>query len=213
MVTQAARLRMAARAVQCFVRQTHAARELIVVHDGISATDLKQFTAPLGGPPVFCLQAPEGLTLLGDLRNFGIARARGDYVAQWDDDDWYHPERLAVQVAALENDVAAAGCVLRQWTLAWPARDLYGISHPRAWEGSLVARRWMLPSYPAKARGEDTPVVANMQLVLIDRPDLYIYVVHGGNTWSTEHFEAMFRLITPLEPAVIARVKAQLGVS
>ncbi|GGL78821.1 glycosyltransferase [Wenxinia marina] len=39
-------------------------------------------------------------------RNIAIGRARGDYVAIQDADDWSHPDRLARQVAALQADPA-----------------------------------------------------------------------------------------------------------
>ena len=44
--------------------------------------------------------ASERLTL-GALRNLSLSNARGKYVAQWDDDDWSAPTRLAEQTAAI----------------------------------------------------------------------------------------------------------------
>jgi len=80
------------------------------------------------------------------------------------------------------------------------------------WENTLLARRWRQGVYVARNRDGDRPLVSNMQLVEIDRPDLYTYVVHGGNVWNTPHFESMFSLTESLDPVQVAEVKANLGI-
>ena len=211
MVTQASRVNLAKRAMQCFVQQTYKHKELIVVYDeDFGARSI--FKAPLGGPRIFPIKAPAGMSL-GDLRNFGIARAGGTYIAQWDDDDWHHPERLTEQVATLQASNVDA-CCLARWTLAWPDRDLYTYSYSRMWEGSVVGRKARMAIYPAKDRGEDTEQLAGLHVTLLDRPDLYVYVVHGQNVWNQEHFESMFSASelpdSQLTPEQIEKVKAVL---
>jgi len=213
MVTQASRVELAKRAVRCFSEQMYPARELIVVYD--EDFDAKTvFKAPLGGPRIFPVKAPPGMSL-GDLRNYGIARAGGAYIAQWDDDDWHHPERLQAQLEALKQAQDADGCCLSRWTLAWPARDLFTYSYERLWEGSIVGHRAKMGIYPAVDKGEDTAQLEGLNITGLDRPDLYVYVVHGNNVWNTEHFESMFSASevahNQLTSEQIATLKARLG--
>jgi len=157
-------------------------------------------------------------TALGDLRNIGLREARGELIIQWDDDDWYHPQRIELQVQALietKSDI----CCLERWRLAWPARSLYVVSKRRAWEGSMLAVKARLPCYPSMRRGEDTVFFdrcrsAGLKVHLLDRPELYVYVVHGQNTYPEEHFEKhIFNEDTGvLTPAEAAEVKKRLEI-
>ena len=74
----------------------------------------------------------------------------------------------------------------------WPVEKRLAISRRRVWESTMVCRTDTLPPYSGKRRGEDTPAVAQLmrerRLVLIDVPQLYTYVQHGGNTFDAEHF-------------------------
>ena len=61
----------------------------------------------------------------------------------------------------------------------------------------MLVRRADLPAYREDgAPGEDTDVAvalrATSTLLLLDRPDAYIYVAHGQNICSAEHFEMLF---------------------
>ena len=59
----------------------------------------------------------------------------------------------------------------------------------------MLARREVLPAYPAAPRGEDLEVVRMLRrqrsLRLLDRPDLYCYIFHGANTWPEKHFQML----------------------
>jgi glycosyltransferase involved in cell wall biosynthesis len=194
MVTQRKRIGLARRAIECFRQQDYPAKELVVVSDD----DVSELGVPFH-------QVPTGL-VLGDLRNLAIGRAHGQFLAQWDDDDIHHPERLSKQIKALTSNPAADGCALQRWTVAWPARNLYAISNRRAWEGSILARRWRLPAYPSLARGEDIAPIASMRLVLLDEPHLYVYVIHGDNTFDEPHFQAIIDSADVLEGQQAQRI-------
>lgn len=217
MVTQASRLPHALRALSFFEKQTYAKRELIVVYDEPDFAAKTLFKAKLGGARVFAVQAPSGMSL-GDLRNYGIARAGGEYIAQWDDDDWHRPDRLQVQIDALQRagQDSIDACCLSRWTLAWPERDLYCISYERIWEGSIVGKKSRMAIYPAMDRGEDTKQIEGLRIVTLDRPDLYTYQVHGKNAWGSDHFESMFSASDlkghELPAERIAEIKRALGV-
>ena len=189
-----ARVRMLKRAVRCFAAQTYGRKELIIVYhaDDRETTTLVASLAHDSSIRGVEAQAA-GTQTLGELRNLSVSQARGEYVAQWDDDDWYAPERLEAQMNALRQHPDAQACVLRRWLLHDHLTGTAYVSGRRPWEGSLVARRAALPSYPLLARAEDTQVIAAIarsgHLVLLDRPELYIYCYHGSNTWDRAHFE------------------------
>jgi glycosyltransferase involved in cell wall biosynthesis len=185
------RVRQLARAVDCFRKQTVASRELVVVFDA-DDRDSARYVDGLQDPQIRGVEVARR-PRLGWLRNVAVANGKGTFVAQWDDDDWSSPDRLQAQLLAMERSGKAA-CVLSRWTVYDDATGRAYLSYDRPWEGSLLARRDALPSYDGSlSRGEDTLVVneliARDELVLLKRPDLYVYVYHGKTTWETLHFE------------------------
>lgn len=198
-----------ARALRCYRAQTWARCELLVVFEGDDeATRAVLVALPDAGidaAAIRVIEVPaEPKRSLGALRNMAVAAAHGEYVAQWDDDDWHAPQRLAAQIGALQR-AGAAACVLSRW-LFWDAQtgDAF-VSGRRAWEGSLVARRDAMPAYPDVTRGEDTEVVRALaeqgRLAMLDEPTLYIYTVHAGNTWGRAHWETHLRPYAERLPA------------
>lgn len=184
------RQQMAERAIRCFQAQTYAARELVVVDDGPD-DGLAGHVAALADPQIRLVRLPDEGKVLGELRQLSVAHARGTFVAQWDDDDLSDPERLEVQMAAI-TQLDADMCVLARERLWWPERELLALSVRRLWESSMVCAKSALPHYQALRRGEDTPVVEHVYLhgrvALLDTPELYTYVIHGGNTFDEQHF-------------------------
>lgn len=176
-----------------FLAQTYTARELVIVSDTPS-TALVDHIAALADPRIRLVTARSAL--LGALRNDSVAAAKGALVAQWDDDDLYAPERLEVQYAALKQ-AGTAAILLQRWTMWWPARYRLALSAPRGWEGSILGWKDRLVPYPPLPRGEDSAMIAAMlangaAIGMIDRPDLYCYVVHGRNTFDTAHFNGLY---------------------
>jgi hypothetical protein len=92
--------RTVAEAIESVLAQTLASWELIVVDDGsIDAT--AEVVARFDDLRIqYIRQAKAGVSRA---RNTGIARARGTYLAFLDADDAYHPEKLGVQVALLND--------------------------------------------------------------------------------------------------------------
>lgn len=193
MVT-ARRTGLAWRAIQCFRAQTYPARELVIINDDPDP-ELHDRVTGLGDERIRHVRLPPQGTTLGALRNIAVSHARGDLVAQWDDDDLYDPERIEVQVAALES-LAADVCLLRREQMWWPATRRLATSPPRAWEGSMLARRSAMGLYPEQRRGEDTALMTRLirgaRAVILDAPWLYIYVFHGANTFDAGHFAELF---------------------
>jgi glycosyltransferase involved in cell wall biosynthesis len=195
MVT-AGRSRLAERAVRCFCAQTWANRELIIVDDGTEDYSgmLRQYRAAatidyhrIGNDPA---------RRLGALRNLALERARGDYLAQWDDDEWYHPERLETQMQPIARGSGAS--VLRQTLMHLDAPGYverpYRTGLRRGTPGTVVFGRTTL-RYRNAPRGEDSDFLAQLRRtgvgVAILGPEashLFIRCFHGSNTWDRRHF-------------------------
>jgi glycosyltransferase involved in cell wall biosynthesis len=180
---------------ECFRRQTYPHRELVVVCDA-NAAEVEDFFNAAQIPNVKVVKLPLGFSL-GELRNFGIAQASGQIVAQWDDDDLSDPTRLTMSVQALLT-AGVAAVFLSSWLFWWPARGLIAVSGQRLWEGSMVSWRGAVPIYPALRRGEDRFVVERMAkchpiAAIMGKPSLYIYAITGKNTWNLQHYESLFK--------------------
>ncbi|ALG75603.1 hypothetical protein VY88_28910 [Azospirillum thiophilum] len=183
-------------AIEGFARQTYPNRELVVVCDSPALPQddpLERAIHDAACPNIRLIRVETGGLTLGDLRNIAVDRADGRYVCQWDDDDLYDPCRLEMQQRVLAA-TASQACLLGRWMIWWPVENRLAVSCERDWEGSLLCEKAAMPRYPALRHGEDTPVVEQLRrsarVVRMDLPRLYIYVVHGGNTFTAPHFEA-----------------------
>jgi glycosyltransferase involved in cell wall biosynthesis len=88
-------------AIQYFLRQDYADRELIVVDDGTDAVmDLIPPDTRIRYVQLGKKQA------LGPKRNLACQEARGETVVHWDDDDWMANWRLSYQVTNLLKERA-----------------------------------------------------------------------------------------------------------
>lgn len=88
-------------AIEYFLRQDYANKELIVVDDGAdSVADLMP-----EDERVRYFRLEERRTV-GAKRNFACEQARGELIAHWDDDDWHAPHRLSYQVEAMLRERA-----------------------------------------------------------------------------------------------------------
>jgi glycosyltransferase involved in cell wall biosynthesis len=90
--------------IRSVVAQTWTAWELVVVDDGSPDPDtIEALVADVPNATVIH-QNNAGVSVA---RNIGIALSRGKYLVFLDDDDAWQPERLALQVAALEAEPEA----------------------------------------------------------------------------------------------------------
>ncbi len=176
-----------------FKSQTWQNRELVIICDNV--TDELRALAVSAGDDVRLVEVVSGRLTLGDLRNLSVARSRGEFICQWDDDDLYDPDRISIAMKVLiESSVEAV--FLSRWLLWWETMGKLSISSSRVWEGSMLARRSVIPLYPAIKKGEDSFVTSwisrHFPISLIDYPQLYCYRVTGYNTFSDNHFEQLF---------------------
>lgn len=182
-------------AIQSFLNQTWNERELVIVDDTPvqpGSRALEEHVSSLADARIRYIQLPSRGQTLGDLRNFAVSKARGEFIAQWDDDDLSHPRRLEMQMASLQVFKADSAFLQRE-LIWWPAKNRLAVSRSRVWESTILCRKAALPPYPSLARGEDTPVVSQimneLRVALLDAPFLYIYIRHGLNTFEAAHFD------------------------
>lgn len=86
-------------AIESVLNQTFKDYEILIIDDG-STDDTKESLAGFGDLITYIYQENAGVSAA---RNHGIKMARGKYVAFLDADDYWLPEKLEKQVAALEN--------------------------------------------------------------------------------------------------------------
>ena len=199
------RLSFVKTAVKCFQKQTYPNKELVVVCDALDG--VKEYVENMNDRRIVLFQLSPSSKTLGELRNFSIDQSSGNLVTQWDDDDWYHPSRLSIQYNRL-RDQNVDVCLLSQWLMVWPGVGMYAISNIRAdgWEGTMLAKKSIVPRYSKLRKSEDTEMMKRLanitQVHVITDPDyyfLYIYLIHGKNTWDKEHFRVMFNYATPVD--------------
>lgn len=177
-------------AVNYFLQQTYEDSELVIVYDPEDMAT-EEHVAQITHPRIRALAAPSGQLSLGELRNWGVEFARGEYVATWDDDDYHAPARLRRQMRQIEVSGKDA-CFLSRWMVHDTAENRTYLSRPRNCEGTMLCKKAVLPRYPAVAKAEDTPLMLALEkqnaIVSLDAPELYVYVIHGKNTWDRSHF-------------------------
>lgn len=187
------------RAIHLFQQQSYPNKELVILYlkDDLATKEL-----------VSCLHDDRILTVeienrsaysLGELRNLSIDKSRGEYICNWDDDDWYHPDRLKEQFEAIVKSGKAAS-ILACWLMYDMKNKEAFISSFRPWEASIMCSKKVLQNdqiqYPAWSKGEDKPFISalaekNMLFPLIC-PQLYIYIYNGNNLNNAEHFKRIF---------------------
>jgi len=180
-------------AIDSFLKQTYDQKELIIVVDDPGSKVIRHVQAlRANNIRLYVLDGPR--RPLGVLRNISVALANGPVVCQWDDDDLYHPERLAVSFRALTESQREA-VLLSRWTVWIPDSEILVRSYERPWEGSMMAHKRALPPYPALSMHEDKQLVDQMMLAksvaLFEHEHLYVYVYHGDNSFPRPHFVAI----------------------
>ncbi|MTI89636.1 MAG: glycosyltransferase family 2 protein [Balneolaceae bacterium] len=198
MVT-ANRRNLAKRAVQCFQNQTYQHKELVIVDDG--EEDYSPILEDLPADQVnYVKLEKEPDFVLGKLRNRSLEEASGDYLIQWDDDDWYHPERIAIQAEILDrgNDACCLSSALMHLdTEEYMDHPYVGVL-PDGIPGSIMHRSGANIRYPETRRAEDTVYLNEwMERRYFKLDDSYNYLFlrayHGNNTWEQTHFKRRIR--------------------
>lgn len=188
------RSRFVRQSVHYLQRQDYPNWELIIVDDG--QDDLARQLPD--DPRIHHVAVPRGLSI-GTKRNRACELARGELIAQWDDDDWYGPTRLSTQIAPLlpgqvEITALEAGIFfdLDRWQFWRCSPEL----HQRLFVGDVIGgtlvfhrRVWQdLTRYPDTSLAEDAGFLhrarqRGARLLKLANIDLFMYLRHGRNTW------------------------------
>jgi glycosyltransferase involved in cell wall biosynthesis len=179
---------MARVAVRCFLNQTWPNKQLVIINHG-------KYTLATGDPRIKEIKVvkDENLTL-GDMRNRSIDESDGEWLIQWDDDDWHHPARMEIQMERARVD-----CLV---TFLWQIRlnlvnetAFYDKMDGGQHMSILFHRRILYRYLPLEIR-EDTEFKRNFkQVEAIDNsvlnptcdPLMYIRTFHGRNIWDVSH--------------------------
>ncbi len=105
-ITTFNRARSLQRALESVLAQTFRDYEVIVVNDG-STDATASLLLGYGDRIRVVSQENRGI---GPARNRAMDEARGRYVAFLDDDDWWHPDKLAVQLEFMASHPGFVGC-------------------------------------------------------------------------------------------------------
>jgi glycosyltransferase involved in cell wall biosynthesis len=202
-ITQPTRLNYLERCLQSFAWQTFDKnlRELIIIHcAGESMTNSLEILLDKYGIESNIYRVDNAP--LGELRNFSTSVAVGQFLCPWDDDDFFHPERLEVQSELLKRKGCTAVTLTMQ--LFWFVNEgtLYiRRSGKEGLHGSIMFRKDAGLKYDSSlSKGEDTLLIdkliaesRNNIFSVDDRPELFVRTCHGGNTWSYEHHSSQIR--------------------
>jgi glycosyltransferase involved in cell wall biosynthesis len=182
-------------ALQLFLRQDYPNRELIIVDDGPDA--IGDLTVNL--PNVSYLRLP-CRNSIGAKRNLACRHAQGDFIAHWDDDDWYSTDRLRYQVAPILSGRADMTGLENALVLVLPEGEFWKTDarlHQKMFVGNvhggtLVYRKELLTqglSYPEINLAEDAyllhyAVQRGKRLARLANPGVFVYVRHDTNAWK-----------------------------
>ncbi len=197
------------RAIECFLSQNYPNSELIIIYENDnrfiekinnykSIHNIKLYEIPIN---------PK-LTL-GDLRNISLDCSNGEYVIQWDDDDFYFPNRIIEQYKRLHTGTHLKKCNLLDSVLSYSYSDnkmylpkgYYG-----GFQGSILCKKDHMDKYVGVNLAEDEIVLNKFRtnkfsrkLVYLNNPYLYIYTYHGNNSWDEDHFNKIISNGTVIE--------------
>ena len=182
------------RSVSCFLQQDYSHKELVIVDDGDQ--DLEEILQLIPSEQLNYIKLEKKpVNTLGKLRNRTLDEAHGDFLVQWDDDDWYHPRRISIQAQMLMNGHDAcciSGALMHLDEEPYMKHPYVGFL-PDGIPGSIMHRADSSIRYPHTRRAEDTVYLNDwMQKRYLQLPDKYSYLFircyHGSNTWEKDHF-------------------------
>jgi len=128
---------------------------------------------------------------IGEKRNKACEMAQGQYIVNFDDDDYYAPSYIGDALAHLiSNNLDVTGlrtayftnlATAQAWEYEYKGRQPYVLG-----SGMLYKRSaWERNKYPHKSIGEDTDFVTNAGRVnAFNGKELFYATLHGANTAS-----------------------------
>jgi len=207
------------RAIELYKGQSYKNKELVIVYkveDLETSNQLSSFRLDPEILAVACCGAE--ISSVCQMRNLGIDHATGDYVCIWDDDDWYHCERVRLQMEGLKVN-SKPGTILTHLLIFDSLTDQLYFPFARTWEATFLLERKKIfevgLKYDDLPREEDVMFVRNATRLNLFFPvtqgQLYIYNCTGDNLSGREHFDGIFKLSQRLPEWHAAIVKKILN--
>lgn len=190
-------------AIENFLAQGYANKELVIIDDGHERID---DLLPREG--AICYQRIERGLTVGEKRNLACALAQGEIIIHWDDDDWRSDQWIGVQVRhLLEGKADITGLdqpyfynpyLEQAWQYIYPKDD--GRNWP-AWVhgGTLCYWKsfWKSNPFPKLNIGEDVEFLwSRHPKRVVPHRGIYLYVafIHDRNaspkhTWNSRFFQ------------------------
>lgn len=176
--------------IELFTAQTWPNKELLIVDDG-----------PEGGVPKYLPDNVRHIRCerawLPEKRNIALENAHGEFIAGFDDDDYFSPNRLEKQVHAMLAGADVSGYAL-DYLAILPALMFRRWNHYSnrtvpLHDGTAMFRRELLLSLPVEQRKElgiyDIIIELKKRgLFLMEVPNRhdFIYLRHTNSVWKNE---------------------------
>ncbi len=176
------------RSIDLFIQQDYNPKELVIIYyaDDLSTKEYSDSFINNGYNIRFieCINSSE--MTLGDIRNYGIDRCKGDWICIWDDDDEYASNRISACIEYC-NKMKLDGTLLRRLKVKYNNEVRISPDRFMGWEGSLICKSSVIGHYDSLDNGEDTPLLYRLYLnderiLSFDNPSLYTYNIHESNT-------------------------------
>lgn len=182
---------MVAESYRCFQKQTYPDKKLLIVTDCVDDSYEMLKDLARHDKSVTVLHTGVEKKTLGELRNVGLDYAT-DLSIQWDDDDWYAPNRIMLQWEKMaENPEAKAVMLTEQLHYFRDTGQVGWTVDSRGIEGTILFDKNCGLKYPSSRRGEDTvlkqDLIRRNMLVLANGGICYCRTYHGSNTWERDH--------------------------
>jgi len=177
------RSELLARSIDSVLKQTYSKWELLIVDDNDPGSSYREsterFMKRYAGEPRIRYLKHDRNRGGSAARNTGIREALGELVAFLDDDDEWHPEKLGLQVQALQEAGPQTALVYTGFTMVVPekneVRDLLA-SHGRHDLPSLLERNTIGTTSTVMARRSALLDVGLFDETLASRQDIDLYV-------------------------------------
>lgn len=183
------------RSLHSYKKQTYPNKEIVVVDNGheSSAELLTDFDSDEVN---YIRIEPSPDNILGELRNISLDNATGDFLVCWDDDDWFHPKRIEMQLNTLRQGYDACCLKGNLFHIDIPEflNNPYVGSLPDGSPSSIMHRKNNDIRYPSLQRGEDTVYLnkwrkkKRYKQLDLSYSYLFIRVFHGSNVSGKKHF-------------------------
>ena len=195
LIVTADRKHLLKRSLHSFQKQTHQNKEVVIIDNGHDTVEdlLTDFSKD---EVTYVRIEPSPDNVLGDLRNISLEQASGDFLICWDDDDWFHPDRITVELNTLKEGYDACcltGNIFHIDTDEFMEHPYIGLL-PDGSPSSIMHRRDDSIRYPSLPREEDTVYLnkwikqKKYKQLDLSYSYLFIRVFHGTNVSGRKHF-------------------------